>query len=172
MSMLFIIYKIEIGTDLYIGSTNDFNTRKSCHKSHTQHGTDRKLYNTIRELGGWNNATMSVVEAYMCDNRAEAFAREEHWRQHYNASLNVRVAHIPYDDNTTESKKESLAAYHLQWRTANREKLREYHKKRKEDETLVNKQRGYAREHQRRIALDKWTNDPAIHWNDLLAISI
>jgi len=63
-----IIYKI-INFDfpdlIYIGSTTNFNNRRSAHKSHTKLSKS-KLYETIRTHGGWESWKMIKICNYPC----------------------------------------------------------------------------------------------------------
>ena len=53
MLTLYKIYK-EGDNNFYIGSTNDFSNRKRQHKNGCK-TREQKLYNYIRENGGWDN---------------------------------------------------------------------------------------------------------------------
>jgi len=85
-----IIYKIEIaGTDfLYVGSTQDYEQRKTNHCSACRHNLNPEsknmsknapLYNEINKHGGWEKVTMTPVEKinvkYIIDGRI----REQYW---------------------------------------------------------------------------------------------
>ena len=52
-----IIYKIVCSeldiSDCYIGHTTDFRRRKNQHKSKLQKGSNFKVYQMIRQQGGW-----------------------------------------------------------------------------------------------------------------------
>ena len=64
----------------YIGSTQNFTKRKSKHKSMSNlinTISNRKLYNTIRENGGWDNFEMTPIEEYLCDTPLQARMREQ-----------------------------------------------------------------------------------------------
>ncbi len=88
-----IIYKIyckdETIKDLYVGHTTNFQQRKYSHKiSCNNNKTDIKIYNVIRENGGWENWDMIEIAKYNCKNSTEARIKEH---EHYNtlkASLN------------------------------------------------------------------------------------
>ena len=88
-----IFYKIycmnqEI-TDKYIGHTTDFVKRKYSHKqSCNNHNNNCKLYNIIRENGGWNNWKMEIIAFHDCENHYEARKREQQYFEEYNATLN------------------------------------------------------------------------------------
>ena len=72
-----VIYKISCDDteDFYIGSTTDFTSRKSSHKTACTNEKHKsynfKVYKTIREYSGWQNWRMVVVEKFPCDNRRE-----------------------------------------------------------------------------------------------------
>ena len=75
-----IIYKIvccdENITDVYVGSTTDYKSKKNQHKSNCynekSHCYNLKLYQFIRENKGWNNFQMIPVEEYPCENVTQA----------------------------------------------------------------------------------------------------
>ena len=86
MSRKYIIYKIKsLDPNIdycYIGSTQIFTKRKCKHKSMCNiinSITDTKLYNTMRENGGWDNFQMTPIEEYKCDTPQEAHIREQYW---------------------------------------------------------------------------------------------
>ena len=99
------MYKISIADQCYIGSTKDFKQRKTHHKINCNK-LNYKLYNFIRENGGWDCCEIKPIEEFECDGQIQAHIREEFWRREYNATLNMMKAH-----RTTEEKKE----YHKQW---------------------------------------------------------
>jgi hypothetical protein len=67
----------------YVGHTTDFTKRKSHHKSScnisTCKGYNLKVYQTIRDNGGWDNWEMIEIEKYPCNDANEATARERYW---------------------------------------------------------------------------------------------
>ena len=93
-----VIYKIvckdESITDVYVGSTTNFNARKSGHKSASVrfHNVNRlkhrKLYITIYENGYWENWNMLEIEKYPCADETEALKRERYWYDILKANLN------------------------------------------------------------------------------------
>ncbi len=82
--MIYTIYKISIAGEDYIGSTRDFKQRKKSHKSICNNNNDTryslKLYNTIRENGGWDCCNITPVEEFDCETKRQAECREEYWR--------------------------------------------------------------------------------------------
>jgi len=114
-----IIYKIQKDDDFYVGSTTDFATRKSRHKvkcnSKDCKEYNFKLYQTIRDKGGWDTWEMTPLEEYVeCQNRIQQRIREEEWRLNLNASLNMKKA---FGAETTQE-------YHKQYRQEHAEELK------------------------------------------------
>ena len=85
-----LVYKIQhnsIDELLYVGSTTEFTKRKSHHKFSSKN-VPSKLYVMIRENGGWENFTMTLVKYFPCNTKRELEAEEEKVRRELNASLN------------------------------------------------------------------------------------
>eukprot|EP00966_Prymnesium_polylepis_P118316 2735647-Prymnesium_polylepis.1 len=59
-----------------VGHTTYWTKRKNKHKSASR-TSERKLYQTIRDNGGWDNFKMLQLESFPCSNRREAEARED-----------------------------------------------------------------------------------------------
>jgi predicted GIY-YIG superfamily endonuclease len=100
-----IIYKIWKDDDFYVGSTTDFTTRKYKHKNMCNDKKCKmynlKVYQTIRDKGGWNAWEMIPLEEYVdCKSRTQARIREEEWRVKLNADLNTRKAYCSDKDKT------------------------------------------------------------------------
>ena len=77
------IYKIEhIEKEylVYIGHTTNFTTRKNQHKTSSKSEKTRfynlKLYEMIRNNGGWDMFRMLEVEKFSCSDKREAERRE------------------------------------------------------------------------------------------------
>jgi len=96
--MIYIIYKISIADQCYIGSTKDFKQRKQGHRDVCTHDSRNnhylKIYETIRANGGWDKAEMIPIEEFECEGQLQARIREEYWRREYNAQLNLKRAYI------------------------------------------------------------------------------
>ena len=79
-----IIYKIFCNdtsvTDIYVGHTTNFIKRKYQHKVLCNSGKKLKIYDLIRQNGGWDNWTMSEIAKYNCQDATEARIREQ---EHY-----------------------------------------------------------------------------------------
>jgi len=86
-----IIYKIcckdENINDVYVGHTTNFSKRKYHHKMCCK--TQKlKIYNFIRENGGWENWNMIEIANYNCKNSSEARIKEHYHYELLNATLN------------------------------------------------------------------------------------
>lgn len=92
-----IIYKIKNKnpniTDHYIGSTVDLVKRKARHKYNCTTPTasehNYKLYQHIRQMGGWDCWDVVILEHYACENRKRLNAREKEHIQNNRSNLNV-----------------------------------------------------------------------------------
>ena len=142
-----IIYKLvkNDGFDnenVYVGSTTDFIRRKTHHKSsccnENSKGYNSKVYQNIRENGGWSEWKMIEIEKFPCEDKREAEAREEYWRCEYNARLNTIRAFRTEEQRKEQSKEQAkqyytknidkIKQYQTQYRTENADKTKEYHK--------------------------------------------
>jgi hypothetical protein len=91
-----IIYKITCkdtdNKDVYVGNTTNFVQRKHAHKqgciNPKSPNYDCKLYNTIREKGGWNNWKMEIICLFNCCDHYEARIKEQEYIVSLNANLN------------------------------------------------------------------------------------
>ena len=91
-----IIYKITCKDaeikDVYVGHTTNFVQRKHSHKqgciNPKSSNYDCKLYNTIREKGGWSNWKMEIINFFNCYDHYEARQKEQEYFVSLNATLN------------------------------------------------------------------------------------
>jgi len=91
-----IIYKITCKdsnvNDLYVGHTTNFVQRKHAHKqsctNNKSHNYKCKLYETIRNNGGWNNWNMEIINFFNCNDHYEARKKEHEYFVSLNATLN------------------------------------------------------------------------------------
>jgi len=111
----------------YVGSTANIKKRRTKHKSdcHNENGKsyNLKIYQTIRENGGWQN--WKIVELATRDNitKREAEQIEEEYRVELKGNLNMRRAFL-----TEEQQKEDQKEYDKQWYQDNKEQKKEYDK--------------------------------------------
>ena len=128
--------------DVYTGSTTDFISRKSEHKYNCNNPNSKKynlkIYQTIRENGGWDNWSMILIEEYPCNSSLEARSRERYHQETLNASLNMRKSQNTdkeyYIQNKEKIDKYNKQKYtdnnewYINYRKNNREKINEYAK--------------------------------------------
>jgi hypothetical protein len=93
-----IIYKICCQdltvTEIYIGSTTNFRLRKSHHKNlcnNILHNGQKKLYNFMRDRGGWENWSMVQVEQYKAVDKRDLHQRERFWIEELDSKLNINI---------------------------------------------------------------------------------
>ena len=145
-----IIYKIVCNdlniTDVYVGNTTDFKRRKASHKNacinKNNIGYNLKIYQIIRNNGGWFNWSMIEIEKCNCNDSNEAKARERHYYEFLNSTLNTqypnrtikelyikdRIKRIDYQKQYNENNKEKYNIYQKQYRLLNKDKAIEYQK--------------------------------------------
>ena len=88
-----IIYKIYCNdnsiSDVYVGHTTNFTNRKTQHKLSCNNLNNKfKLYDTIRQNGGWNNWNMVEIAEYNCKDKTEARIKEQQHYEELKATLN------------------------------------------------------------------------------------
>jgi hypothetical protein len=124
-----MIYKIccrdtEI-KDIYIGSTTNFIRRKCAHKGNCNNPTSNKhhlkLYQFIREHGGWTNWAMVLVEAVSCETKLELHKIERQHIEQNNSTLNCKIP--------ARNKKE----YRQEYREKYNKKSKKYYHENKEE---------------------------------------
>ena len=139
-----IIYKI-VCNDLnikhvYVGHTTDFTKRKARHKydciNHNSKKRNLKVYETIRDNGGWENWSMIEIEKYNCNDCNEACSRERYWYELLNANLNMICPTLNVEKHM-ENQKEKCKKYYEQ----NKEKCKEYYEQNKEEITQRNREK-------------------------------
>jgi hypothetical protein len=78
--------------DLYVGMTTNFVQRKHAHKqSCTNEKTPNyhcKLYNALRNAGGWENWQMEIIAFHKCKDSYEAHKKEQEYFEILGATLN------------------------------------------------------------------------------------
>lgn len=144
-----IIYKLVCNdlnvTDLYVGHTTDFKSRKATHKSSVEN-INHKDYNSkkstfIRERGGFDNWSMIQIELYPCNDVHEACARERYWYEILGGTLNSSVPSRSKKEYA-EVNKEYLLKKHKEYRDEHKEQLSNHKKEYyKENKTTLKKRR-------------------------------
>lgn len=93
--------------NIYIGYNTDWNRRLIAHKCSYNTGSNRLVYQYIRQNGGWNEWEMKLIEDYPCLSKQEAMFRERELMRLYNSTLND----IKNQIMTDEEKKEYMKTY-------------------------------------------------------------
>ncbi len=108
-----IIYKIQHLDDeglLYVGHTTDFTKRKSSHKANLQNTNNKaynyKVYQMIREHGGWEMFNMTEIKRFTCSNKREAEAEEDRIMREMKTTMNRNRAYKTDEDNKQDKKLE------------------------------------------------------------------
>ena len=119
-------------TDCYIGHTTDFKSRKSKHKSKCNNINDKnynlKVYQYIRDNGGWDNWSMIMIEEYKCNNILEALKRERELIEELKATLNCRIPSRTKNEYKKKYYKNNIDKYkeqHKEYYENNKEKILE-----------------------------------------------
>ena len=143
---IFIFYKIvckdENIKDCYVGKTKNLKKRWNCHKNTCNNENNKKynlkLYQFIRENGGWNNFNMIEIEKNEYDDKDSAI-RERYWIEELNANLNCIIPSRTkneycenYKEHLKEYKKEYNKKYNKEYYEDNIEKIKQYYENNKE----------------------------------------
>lgn len=93
--------------EFYVGSTTEpyLSRRLSSHKSVAKKNGSVKLYAHFIQFG-WDQASITLLESFACDNNDELRAKEELWLQQLQPSLNAKKAFATIDD-----RKEWIKSY-------------------------------------------------------------
>ena len=114
--------------EIYVGSSTNFRQRKAQHKcSCTKEGNRDyycKVYEYIRNNGGWDNWDMVLLEKYPCNDKYELTKRERYWTEELKASLNSNVPSRTQEEYYEEHK-EYLDNKKREWEKKNYEKIKE-----------------------------------------------
>ena len=165
-----IIYKLvpkDLNLDLqYVGHTTNFRCRKSQHKSNCNNISEknthynRKVYQMIRENGGWNKWEMIEIEKYPCNDKNEACKRERELMEEFNANLNMNKSFRTKDDvkkalkKYYEKNKDAVKASRKKWQEKNKDIMYAIHKKyREKNRDAINARRKELKE-QKKLSLD------------------
>jgi hypothetical protein len=118
------IYKIEhIDKDdlVYVGHTTNFTKRKNSHKSCCNNENKQsKLYQLIRDNGGFEMFRMIELEKYPCKDRREAEKRECEVMKELKAELNSMISYV-----SEEIKKKYIKDFCKEYYDKNKDKIKE-----------------------------------------------
>jgi hypothetical protein len=94
-----VIYLIECKdesiSDTYIGHTTNIDNRCR-HHEYSSRSSDVKLYEFIRDHGGWSNWDMKVITKVCCKDRGEASLEEMYWYFKLKPTLNSLTPGLNY----------------------------------------------------------------------------
>jgi len=122
-------------TDCYVGSTTNFKQRKQQHKTACCNENDRhhhfKVYQFIRNNGGFDNWSMILLEKVKVNDKQELHKLERKYIEQLNSTLNcviptrnIKEWYKEYYENNKEKVKEINKEY----REDNKEYFKEYRK--------------------------------------------
>jgi len=118
-------------TDIYIGSTTNMKGRKQGHKNRCNNPTGKhynfKVYQTIREYGGFDNWDMILVEYANCNSKQELEKEERVIIQLLQPTLNSSIP-TRTDKEYYEDHKEKILEQKKIYREKNKEKINEKRK--------------------------------------------
>jgi hypothetical protein len=139
----------------YVGHTTNFIERKACHKQRCNN-TDYKLYQIIRDNGGFDNWKMIEIECRLVKDKREAERIEQEWVEKFEADMNSRRAYgnkdmTEYDRQYAKENADKISKYQKEYHLENADKLKEKRqqyrlenadkiKEKKQQEYLDNKQ--------------------------------
>ena len=94
-------------TDNYIGQTECFESREAQHKRNSEI-SNYKVYQIIRDNGGWDNWNMKVIYHYYCKDQYEARQIEQKWINVFKSTMNsARAYSKEYIDQQLDREIES-----------------------------------------------------------------
>ena len=137
-----IIYKIQCNDDnikdFYIGSTTNLKKRIYQHKNRCNNENNEKhnykVYQTIRQNGGFINWNFLIIENVSCNNKLELLTRERHFYNILKPSLNtLRPIISKYEKKEyREANKDKIKQQNKEYREVNKDKIKEYYKDNKD----------------------------------------
>ena len=148
--------------DCYVGSTTDFKSRKSGHKttcntiSNKDHNV--KVYQFIRDNGGWNNWDMVEIEKYNAIDKLDQRKKERYWIETLDSTLNLVLpsrTHTEYYETFKEEYRENGKIYYENHKDEVIEYKKKYYQEHKED--LSEYYKIYYEEHKNKIKQNSQT---------------
>jgi hypothetical protein len=140
MTTKYYIYSISHSTDpslgKYIGSTKDLPRRKALHKFDCKTNTTLKLYQVMRDNGGWDAWVIKTLEIVYSDNPEDRRKCEQKWMDAQEVKLNTNQAYCPqkmYYDKHRDGLLNGMKDYYLRNREAITAKKREQQKQKRQE---------------------------------------
>ena len=144
-----VIYKIQHKDNndlLYVGHTTNFTKRKNKHKCNVSSNDkyNMKLYQMIRENGGWDDFNMVVIKEFPCENKQQATTEEDKIMREMKATMNTNRALKTLIDIYEDKKK---------YRTIHKEQIKEHKHQYYENNKsfIIEKSKMYYEEHKEQI---------------------
>jgi hypothetical protein len=109
-----IFCKVKSITDVYVGHTTNFTQRKYAHKLACNSSTNKlKIYNKIRQTGGWDNWDMIEIAKYNCKDHTDARIKEQEHFEQLTCNLNSKTLYVnnKYNCNICNIKYNSELEY-------------------------------------------------------------
>ena len=120
------VYKIECNNDdindIYIGSTLNFYMRRAQHKHQSQYNVST-FYKFIRDNGGWENWTMSIVKADGFENKQQLIEAEREMMENETRPLLNKKRACRTDAERIQQIIESRRRTAAKWNAKHREKV-------------------------------------------------
>tara|TARA_R110000822_G_scaffold261498_1_gene386112 strand:+ start:20 stop:559 length:540 start_codon:yes stop_codon:yes gene_type:complete len=90
--MEYTFYKLSIADKCYVGSTTDFDKRMRNHKSNCNNKNNKrhnsKVYQYMRQNGGWENVKVMIIDKIIYNHKREAEEMETTFMLRDGAELN------------------------------------------------------------------------------------
>jgi hypothetical protein len=126
-----IVSKDISDTSTYVGSSVRWRHRRNCHKSDCNNDKSKnynyKVYQYIRQNGGWDNFEVVKIEGYPCKTREELALREGFWQRTLKATLIVAQAGRT-NKACRQDHKERLYELQKKYVAAHKDEVAEYSK--------------------------------------------
>jgi hypothetical protein len=141
--------------DCYVGNTTNLKSRKTEHKYNCLNESSKsytlKVYDFIRNNGGWNNFEIIELEKYSCNSKKEAEMREHYWYFTLGSTLNMISPILDEDKrkNTLRQnyeKRRKLDEEEREKKKKEKEHNREEHLNKKKEEWATMRQLRYNKE--------------------------
>jgi hypothetical protein len=124
--------------EVYVGSTLCFSRRKAEHKrvcdNPSRKNYNLRVYQFIRENGGWHNWEMVQIEAYSATSKRDLESRERDCMERFAVTLNgksparIEETRDEYHKNYRQENKAAISEYHKNYRQENKVAICEYYK--------------------------------------------
>lgn len=127
---------------LYVGSTKDLTKRKWAHKSNCNNPNKKsynlKLYETIRNNGGWDNWEVKPIGKGIFENRLDARIEEQRYMNELKSNLNTFKAVMTKEeekklkDDYVKNNHQKVLDSKKAYRDTHKEELKQKYKENKE----------------------------------------